>query len=382
MNIIIHRGSHQIGGCCTEIATEKSRILIDFGSELDGNAGLNIDGVTGGMSCCNAVLFSHYHGDHIGLMESINEDISLYLGELSLNILKIQNTRQKTYCDAVINRISPYKAGFPMMYGDIRVTPLMVDHSAFDSYMFLIEADGKKVLHTGDFRQHGFRGKGLVPTLEKYVGTVDVLICEGTTVSRNNKKSITEVELAAKAKDILENNRYVFIACASTNIDRIAAFCSAVPRGKYCVCDAYQKSILDIVKGKSGRYSELYTFPKMLTYSPSLDEKMLQHGFCMFIRPGNYLSNKMLEHYKAMDPLIVYSMWHGYLEQNHNLMNTFDGFRLEELHTSGHADEDAIKCVISKTKPKMIIPIHTEVPEQFAMSSAVRVANDEEIIIV
>lgn len=382
MKVIIHRGSHQIGGCCTEIATDRSRILIDFGAELDGNAELNIKGITGGNSHCNAVLFSHYHGDHIGLIESINKDIPLFIGELSLNILKMQNDRRKTYSEDVINRISSYKTGYPFVFGDIKVTPFMVDHSAFDSHMFLIEADGKKVLHTGDFRQHGFRGKGLIPTLEKYVGEIDVLICEGTTISRNSQTIMTESELTARAKSVFENNKYVFIACASTNIDRIAAFCSAVPSGKYCICDAYQKKILDVVKEKSGSRSALYTFPKALIYSPSLDDKMLQRGFCAFIRPGNYLSNKLLEQYKDKDPLIVYSMWHGYLEQNNALKNALSDFRMVELHTSGHADSETIDRVISKTKPKLIIPIHTDTPEQFANLSAVRVVDDGEILTV
>ena len=35
MNITIHRGTHQIGGCATEIRTNNTRIFIDFGAELD-----------------------------------------------------------------------------------------------------------------------------------------------------------------------------------------------------------------------------------------------------------------------------------------------------------------------------------------------------------
>lgn len=37
MKITIHRGAYQIGGCVTEIATEKSKILIDLGNNLPGN---------------------------------------------------------------------------------------------------------------------------------------------------------------------------------------------------------------------------------------------------------------------------------------------------------------------------------------------------------
>ena len=47
------------------------------------------------------------------------------------------------------------------------VEPYSVDHSAYDAYMFLVEAadpaygNGKRViLHTGDFRGHGSRADG------------------------------------------------------------------------------------------------------------------------------------------------------------------------------------------------------------------------------
>lgn len=51
--------------------------------------------------------------------------------------------------------------------GDIKVTPFYNCHSIYDSYMFLIEADGKRIWHTGDYREHGYLGKGLFPTLKK-----------------------------------------------------------------------------------------------------------------------------------------------------------------------------------------------------------------------
>ncbi|MDK2801679.1 MAG: ribonuclease [Clostridiales bacterium] len=34
MNIIIHRGTHQIGGSCIELSTQNTRIIFDVGQEL------------------------------------------------------------------------------------------------------------------------------------------------------------------------------------------------------------------------------------------------------------------------------------------------------------------------------------------------------------
>lgn len=39
MKITIHRGINQIGGCITEIATERSKIIIDLGLNLPDNEG-------------------------------------------------------------------------------------------------------------------------------------------------------------------------------------------------------------------------------------------------------------------------------------------------------------------------------------------------------
>ena len=43
--------------------------------------------------------------------------------------------------------------------GPFRITPQLVDHSAFDAYALLVEADGKRVYYSGDFRAHGRKGR-------------------------------------------------------------------------------------------------------------------------------------------------------------------------------------------------------------------------------
>ena len=77
IEIIIHRGTKQIGGCLTEIRTEEARIFIDLGSELPDIYGntppetLSIDGVTQAGNDCDGVFFTHYHGDHIGMISLV-----------------------------------------------------------------------------------------------------------------------------------------------------------------------------------------------------------------------------------------------------------------------------------------------------------------------
>ena len=52
MNIIVHRGTKQIGGMVTEICTESTRIFIDMGSELPDENGVAREEREIFMRCC------------------------------------------------------------------------------------------------------------------------------------------------------------------------------------------------------------------------------------------------------------------------------------------------------------------------------------------
>ncbi|MCI8435157.1 MAG: MBL fold metallo-hydrolase [Clostridia bacterium] len=174
MQIKVYRGTHRIGGCVTEIKTTSARILVDMGEELPSvgteRTPLEIDGVTRGAPDCDAVLITHYHGDHIGMFGKILPEIPVYTGAVAKQIYGVVQTvlldkhmggdpqRVKTFRE--------FRIGRPLQFGDIRVTPYTVDHSAFDAYMLLIEAEGKRILHTGDFRMHGARGRKMPAVFE------------------------------------------------------------------------------------------------------------------------------------------------------------------------------------------------------------------------
>ena len=366
MTIIVHRGTHQIGGCATEIKTNTTRIIIDFGAELDADNArpLDIEGVTSGTPMCNAVLFSHYHGDHIGLMDTILPSIPLYMGEDAKQILTILNSKTKTFHNDFLGNILTFSGGNTFQIGDITITPFSVDHSAYDAYMFLIEAEGKRVLHTGDFRTHGFRGKGVKKVLEKLMKHVDVVICEGTTLNRTAAQPITENDIKIELNKLITENKYSFLICSSTNIDRIAALCAARPRGRYLLCDKYQKEVVDYISSTAGLKSDLYKCEGLCIYGANLDEKLRKQGFCMLVRAGNPSHKRIMDKFKDDDPLIIYSMWKGYLEEE-RVKAFIEGYRKVDVHTSGHADIEAIKMLMEMSTPDMIIPIHTEAPEAF-----------------
>lgn len=376
MNIIVHRGTKQIGGCVTEISTEETRVFIDLGSELPDKNGntpletLSIDGVTQGAKNCEGVFFTHYHGDHVGMISHIMPQIPLYMGQAAKDIYLAFQNRINHNQVSVNDQIRTFQAGEEIQLKNLSITPFLVDHSAFDAYMFLIKAEGKKILHTGDFRTHGFRGKGVVPMLRKYVGQVDVLIIEGTSLSNDDLHTMSEYQLQLQAKELLSSYKYVFVICSSTNIDRIASFHEATPRGKYFLCDSYQKEIIEIARKYGGMHTFLYSFKKALVYNKNLEEKVDRSGFCMMVRGSSRFLGTLKKYRENHNSecLLIYSMWDGYLQKSNNVLQSLmDGFQNTiHLHTSGHATNKAIIEVCNTVRPmRVIIPIHTFNPTMF-----------------
>lgn len=368
MEIVIHRGTHQIGGVATEIRTTTTRILIDMGDELslkDGftPAPLSIPGVTDANGSCTAVLFTHNHGDHVGQLKNIRDGIPLYMGSFAKDVLLATLPKTDTSLELRVEQAKLFMPGKRFQIGDISITPFSVDHSACDSYMFLIEADGKRILHTGDFRLHGFRGKAIPIVLDKLIGKVDLLIIEGTSLSRNDAKPVTERELQQKVKTYMEQYKYVFALCASTNLERICAFSKAVPQGKYFICDKYQDSLLDLIQQHWGAYSPLYRDIKKVTYGENLLPLFREKGFLMMVR-DNRKFRAIVQCFDAARSIILYSMWDGYRTKPGSTIPDFLSLagRWDSLHTSGHASKKDIQMLIEKVNPGMIIPIHTDSP--------------------
>ncbi len=376
MQVIIHRGAHQIGGCATEICSGKTRIFIDFGAELPqpGQEAktLDVDGVTQGAVRCDGVFFTHYHGDHVGLYDRLLPGIPLYMDaagrDILLNLQRRRALRDPTIAQALprLEAIRPLTGGLPVTVGDLRVTPFTVDHSAYNACMFLIEGEGKKILHTGDFRTHGFRGKGVEKVLKWYVGRVDLLIAEGTTLSRRGAETVSEHELSQQAEEYLRDYKNVFVLCASTNIDRLAGLYTAAQAvGKPFICDSYQARQLNTVAGYGGGMCPLYAFPKLWVYGKNLLPWMQKRGFCMPVR-ATAPFRKIMAHFDPAESIVLYSMWKGYLEQKETLAAFLKPWHWEYFHTSGHGTRQQLRAVVRLARPRLgVLPIHTQAPERF-----------------
>ncbi len=85
-------------------------------------------------------------------------------------------------------------------FGDFKIMPVVIDHSAFDAYAFRIETGGIKVFHTGDFALTDSCRKKLSHIIEKYIGKVNYMVCEATNVNQPDATALSGHELQGKLK--------------------------------------------------------------------------------------------------------------------------------------------------------------------------------------
>jgi ribonuclease J len=107
---------------------------------------------------------------------------------------------------------------------------------------------------------------------------------------------------------------------------------------------------------------------------PANWDKLHEKGFVMLARPNRDPHKEKGRFEEILEnlnhPKIIYSMWEGYLKEEHAdkaLINFIKGHEADtiSLHTSGHAYVETIAKLIELTNPKEIIPMHTERADDF-----------------
>lgn len=155
----------------------------------------------------------------MGRIDEILPAIPIYLSDISRRIFERVFIFSKSK-GKIARRTINIEDQKPFRIKDMIITPFVIDHSAYSSFMFLLEAENKRILFMCDYRNHGYKGKLLKPTLKK-IGKIDILITEGTTLSREQVKAQTEAELAIEMAEKTKKYGQVLVLMSTTNIDRV-----------------------------------------------------------------------------------------------------------------------------------------------------------------
>lgn len=424
MKLTIHRGTREIGGSCTELTTKNTRILIDIGLPLvdeegqgfdlgnylkltkaeliEGKIAKDINGLYKEDSenkPPDAILISHSHPDHYGLLAFVKPQIPLYLSEGCLELIKATYYFKgiKPYLDTVA--IVENKKTISI--GDFKITPYLVDHSGFDAYAFLVEAEGKRIFYSGNFRGHGKKSTLFDRFIANPPKDIDFLIMEGTGIEGKDGHYVTEEELRDKLVTIFKDKKnLIFFGCSSQNIDRISSLYSVCRRsGRILVLDPYTVHLLYVLRKRAPRIPQFDFKDIRVYFTPDSNTGRLANDKMLFKYKGSKITYDEFEAKKdsivvkqsygirnafarkgyIKGSTLIYSMWSGYFEKE--FWGEY-GIFPQHVHTSGHAGVKQLKEFTKSLNPATIIPIHTLSPEKYIeyFGSKVKILNDTEQI--
>jgi len=425
MKLTIHRGSKEIGGSCVELQSGASRILIDFGLPLvDANKERfdskkvkgkskeeliessvlpNIEGLyEGEQPTVNAILLSHPHQDHYGLLSFVNPKIPVYLSKGCKELIEISHFFGQTDFAAV--NVKPVTVWKQFREGDFKIRPYLVDHSGFAALAFLIEAEGKRIFYSGDFRGHGRKGILFENMLRRPPKDISYLLLEGSMIGREQGEYRSEREVEDRLVSLFKKkDELFFIACSSQNIDRIVSiYRGCVRSNRIFVLDPYTALVLHKLKKISAHIPQfdwdehirIFFVPNSYTDKMAEDKSLFRFRSAkitydemqgirdsLVIKDSSTTRSIFSKKGRLERTTLIYSMWEGYLP---DVKTFWDENRapILQVHCSGHAYIDDLQRFAAAIRPRCIIPIHTFFPEKYfeLLGSNVKLIKDRQTV--
>lgn len=391
MRVRIHRGTKQIGGTCVELQQYERRLVLDFGLPLDGQPHdkslvpqLALDDI-------DAIVISHPHIDHYGLIHHVPAETPVAMGAAARRIVSTAAPFTGQVLPSLAGPVLSHEKS--LKFGPFTITPFLVDHSAFDAYSLLIEAGGKRLFYSGDFRGHGRKSQLFERMLSEPPAEIDVLLMEGSSLTRMAADHHFPSECHVESQLVNTINKtlgLVLMHTSAQNIDRVVSLYRACRKtGRTLVIDLYAAAILEatgnahipqsdwpgvalfvpesqrrLIK-RNGWFELLDRHKKHRIFPESL--KSLAANSVMLFRP------MMMADLEKSDALheasFIYSQWLGYLESGtyHEMERWLfrHGIPMNHIHTSGHASPVDLQRFAAAMAPKSIVPIHSFAPEKY-----------------
>ncbi|HNW44405.1 MAG TPA: hypothetical protein PKI19_07865 [Elusimicrobiales bacterium] len=419
MEIIIHRGAGSTQGSCVELVSGRSRILLDYGAAPQAapeESVLNIPGLYDkAADPILALLVSHTHWASYGalLAKPLNPGIKIFMTEIMEDVIRI-TAKMRRDGPRLAGNIHHFRKGHKFIVGRFVITPYLMDHSAAESFAFLIESEGKRVIYTGDFRDHGNKAAAFKQFLAAKMGPIDALITAGARAGLEKGPAEQEVmgDLEVNVKRL---DGALFVMCAGQDIGLLTSLANLAQRTRrYLVVDGYTALLLERMKALALKQGMELKIPGLDTeYLRIIRNDATQRVYQMSeytetfsrMRPKMFgwdwvraNLNRLIIPVRGNTPLwvkeqindlrgaaLVYSAWDDCGDED-GMQQALDWFRGRGLADvpaplTSHAYFSAIRKLAENKRPRYMIPVNTDSAGKFTATFGKRarvLANGEE----
>ena len=338
-----------------------------------------------------AIILTHSHLDHYGLAHHAHAAIPVYGSDGTIAVLEVGRV---FFPDAALpTDLRRFPSGETLHFGDLAVSAIPVDHAAPDSRALLVEADGQRLLYSGDLRAHGrtgFRFENMLA--DERLRGVDWLLIEGTTLGSSGGthglRSEAEVEDRLVELARAHRDKLVAVAASGQNLDRLVSCYRAARRsGRLLVIDPYQAYVLKKLASLSqnipqfgwdgvrvsfvhhqverlkaaGEMELVYEMSRQGRVSS--DELAAEPGRYLICTRGSYGVTKLFDKVGADRVVVVWSMWSGYWDRDGCAIRKWaerHGAEAHLVHCGGHAWPEDLRRLAKGIAAKETVWVHTD----------------------
>lgn len=385
----------------------------------------------------SGVFLSHAHVDHTGCVGYLRGDIPIYSSSLTQKILEVMQTttksdfvrdcfyiKEKTLCDDGLSmKVARGRINRPFIklkeedckIGSLKCKFFPVDHSIYGASAIAVETEEGWIVYSGDIRLHGLKGELTENFIDKASKLYPkVLIIEGTRILSN--KRVSEEEVFKNSLNVVKANsgKLIIVDFGPRNIERLICFYNValeaqrrlvvLPQDFYLLekiteadSDLMPPTLLkdDICiyyepKGKREKWEEeIIVRYKGKLITPSEIRKTPSEYILSF----SFWDINNLIDININGGVYIYSSSEAYTEEQEidleRLRNWLKFFNFDFIgdptidtgfHASGHIGRSELISLVEEISPEIIVPVHTEKPEEFVklFGERVRVLNNRE----
>ncbi|MEM2045382.1 MAG: MBL fold metallo-hydrolase [Candidatus Bathyarchaeia archaeon] len=215
-------GTREVGRVAILVGTEKTRVLLDYGVMLNHEPGFPIHVSPKDV---DAIILGHGHLDHSGAIpifyihgriptytSALTAELSQLLISDFIHLSSYYLPYEYLELKAMMKNIKPLNYGVKQEIGDMTIQLLNAGHIPGSAHV-LIEAEGKRILYTGDFNIVETR---LLEGSSMNYGELDAVIVESTYANEDHtERKQLEKKFVEAVTEVVENGGTVLVPAFS-----------------------------------------------------------------------------------------------------------------------------------------------------------------------